>query len=31
MPNRTFVRSRRKIETLLRGETLGFLGLSRDG
>ncbi len=31
MPNRTFVLSRRKIETLLRGETLGFLGLSRDG
>lgn len=31
MPEPRFVRSRQKIEALLRGENLGFLGLSRDG
>ncbi len=31
MPNRRFVQSRRRIETLLRAENLGFLGLARDG
>ncbi len=31
MPEPRFVRSRRKIEAMLHGETLGFLGLSRNG
>ena len=31
MPKPRFIRSRKTIEAMLRGENLGFLGLSRDG